>query len=116
MTFTPISPKFTADVTTDYHSSTQYGPLRGGHFSLFQQQLLRTGYLPYSAIAHAFLRREQVIAKMCCGAYNADQFHLVLVDLEGEEHQLHLDSKQDGEALLQLITQHQPSAKIGFYK
>ncbi len=115
MTFTPLSPNFPlSNLDVDYESATEQGGLRAGQLAIYQRQLLRTSYLPYATITHAFLRREQVIAKMCCGAYNADQFHLVLVDADGQEHQLHLETKEDGDALLQTITQHQPGAKIGF--
>ncbi len=117
MKLTPRSPQFTVEhAHQDFQSAKVYGSIRGGELCIFHQQLLRTTYLPYSAITHAFLRCQEVKAKMCCGTFQDDQFHLVLVDLEGTEHQLHLDTKQEGETLLQLVAVHQPSAKIGFYK
>lgn len=118
MKFSPLSPTsvLTEDLSLDFETAAAFGQLSAGASCLFQRQLLRTNYMPYSAIVHAFLRCEAFTAKMCCGTYPMDQFHLVLVDRTQQEYQLHLDSESDGKALLELIAQRQPTAKIGFYK
>ncbi len=114
MNFTPMyATALCPNVAEDFATATEYGGVFAGETALYVRQLLRTEYLPYSAITQAFLRQQQVKARLCCGVANMDQFYLVLIDGAGKEHQLHLDNREKGDILLQLVAQHQPGAKIG---
>lgn len=81
------------------------------------KKLVNWSDIDYSDIVHAYIRVEEVSAKMCCGRANFDMIFLVLV-LKNSDQPLKIQiTKVDkGKEMLTIIKEKNPDAKIGLYK
>lgn len=104
------------DVSQDFARARRIGRISLGERCLFFQKLLGTSYLPYSQILRAWLRQEEVKARMCCGAANFDQFYLVMDCTDGRERRWHIPDKAEGQTCLDHIAARNPEVKLGYVK
>ena len=100
----------------DYAQARNMGRVHLGDSCLFFRKFSGATYLPYSHILRAWLRQEEVKARMCCATANFDQFHLVMACADGQERRGQVIDKASGQACLDHISAKNPSVKIGYVK
>ena len=119
MKFKPEVPEAQADpqaLEQDYIQSRDLGKVRLGERWLFLRKFSGASYLPYDQIVRAWLRQEEVKAKMCCGTANFDQFYLVLSCADGRERRGQVLDKKTGQLCLDHIQARNPAAEIGYVR
>ncbi|MDR1801500.1 MAG: hypothetical protein LBQ95_06660 [Lachnospiraceae bacterium] len=71
---------------------------------------------PYDAIKHAYLRIEEVKARMCCATMNLDPVFLMLRTKDDALLKVNIDFRDKGEEILAAIREKNPKAEIGYHK
>ena len=79
---------------------------------LIHRYFFLTSYIAYSDIRRAYMR----VAGGEFGEFPVDEYSLVLEDLDGNEHVLHLDRPEYGKKCLEWLEKVQSSIKIGKMK
>ena len=100
----------------DYAQARSMGKVYLGEVCLYLRKFSGVSYLPYSQITRAWLRQEEVKARMCCATANFDQFFLVAACADGQERRGQVIDKASGQACLDHISAKNPSVKIGYVK
>ena len=100
----------------DYAQARNMGKVHLGEECLFLRRFSGTSYLPYGQISRAWLRQEEVKARMCCATANFDQFFLVMACADGQERRGQVIDKDTGKAALDYIAAKNPDVKIGYVK
>ena len=100
----------------DYAKAQNMGKVHLGEQCLYFRKLSGTSYLPYNQIVRAWLRQEEVRARMCCATANFDQFYLVMACTDGQERRGQVLDKPTGQQCLDHIAAQNPSVKIGYIK
>ena len=103
-------------VERDYAQAKNMGKVQLGDACLYFRRFSGASYLPYSHILRAWLRQEEVKARMCCATANFDQFFLVAACADGQERRGQVIDKASGQACLDHISAKNPSVKIGYVK
>ena len=100
----------------DFSRARNLGKVRLGEQCLFLKKFSGTSYIPYSQITRAWLRQEEVNARMCCATANFDQFYVVMACADGQERRGQVIDKDTGKAALDYIAAKNPDVKIGYVK
>ena len=100
----------------DFAQAWCAGKVYLGARCLYLKRFSGTGYLPYYQILQAWLRQEEVNARMCCATANFDQFYLVMVCADGQERRGQVLSKAAGQRCLDHIAAQKPDVRIGYVK
>lgn len=100
----------------DYAQARNMGKVHLGEECLFFRKFSGATYLPYGQISRAWLRQEEVKARMCCATANFDQFYLVMDCADGQERRGQVIDKDTGKAALDQISTKNPEVKIGYIK
>ena len=100
----------------DFAQARNMGKVHLGENCLFFRKFSGTSYLPYVQIVRAWLRQEEVKARMCCATANFDQFFLVMACADGQERRGQVIDKDTGKAALDYIAAKNPDVKIGYVK
>lgn len=100
----------------DFSQAQNLGKARLGEQCLFLKKFSGVSYLPYGQIVRAWLRQEEVNARMCCGTANFDQFYVVMACADGQERRGQVENKADGQRCLDHIAARNPDVKIGYVK
>ena len=100
----------------DYAQARETGKMRLGERFLFFRKFSGISFLPYGQIVRAWLRQEEVNAKLCCGTANFDQFYVVMACADGRERRGHVEDKASGQRCLDHIAAKNPEVKIGYVK
>ena len=100
----------------DYAQAQNMGKVQLGEQCLYLRKFSGTSYLPYGQIVRAWLRQEEVKARMCCGTANFDQFYLVVSYGGGRERRGHVAGKAEGQRCLDRVAAQNPEVKIGYVK
>lgn len=66
----------------------------------------------FDSITNAFLRIEEIEAKVCCGRANFDRSYLVLM-VGGKEVVLEMETKAQVKHILEKLSEKNPSITIG---
>ena len=103
-------------VKDDFSQARSIGKVHLGSDYLFLLKFSGTSFLPYSRIVHAWLRQEQVNARLCCGTANFDQFYVMLDCGGGTVYRGQVLNKEVGKDCLAHIARQNPGVKIGLYK
>lgn len=106
----------TQALAQDYAQARNMGKVHLGEQCLYLRKFSGVSCLPYSQITRAWLRQEEVKAKLCCGTANFDQFFLVMACADGRERRWHIPGKAEGQQCLDHITAKNPDVKIGYVK
>lgn len=104
------------ELERDYGQARDLGKVKVGAKCLYYPRLGSVGYLPCGQVVQAYLRQEEVNARLCCGRANFDQFFLMAVTAAGEVKKAEVLNKDVGKEGLALIAQANPGVKIGFDK
>ena len=119
MKFKPVIPDTAPPaemLEQDFSQARSMGKVHLGESCLFIRKFSGTTYLPYSRIVRAWLRQEEVKARMCCATANFDQFYLVMACAGGQERRWHVTDKADGQQCLDFILEKNPEVNIGYIK
>lgn len=111
----PVS--FTAEqLETDLKQALNVGKVRLGNLALFFSRFAGGTFMPYSEVQHAYLRQEEVNAKLCCGRANFDQFFLMIKGSDGKLRKHQVDDMNKGKLALEHIARCNPACLIGYQK
>ena len=106
----------TQALAQDYAQARNMGKVHLGEQCLYLRKFSGVSCLPYSQITRAWLRQEEVKARMCCATANFDQFYLVMACADGQERRGQVLDKPTGQHCLDHIAAQNPSVKIGYVK
>ena len=104
------------ELERDLSQATKVGKVRLGERFLFFSRFAGGSYMPYSEVVHAYLRQEEVNAKLCCGRANFDQFYLMLMGSDGALRKHQVTDKEKGKLALEHIARRNPDCLIGYQK
>ena len=104
------------ELERDYAQARNMGKLQLGERCLYFRKFSGVSYLTYDQISRAWLRQEEVKARMCCGTANFDQFYLVVSYGGGRERRGHVAGKAEGQRCLDHIAAKNPDVKLGYVK
>lgn len=100
----------------DYAQAQNMGKVQLGEQCLYFRKFSGVSYIPYGRILRAWLRQEEVKARMCCATANFDQFYVVLSCSDGQERRGQVIDKGAGQRCLEHIAAKHPEVKIGYVK
>ena len=106
----------TEALAQDYAQARNMGKVHLGEQCLYLRKFSGVSCLPYSQITRAWLRQEEVRARMCCATANFDQFYLVMACADGQERRGQVLDKPTGQQCLDHIAAQNPDVKIGYIK
>lgn len=112
----PDSPLSAALLEPDYAQAKNMGKIHLGEQCLYFRKFSGTSYLPYGQIVRAWLRQEEVKARMCCATANFDQFFVVMACADGQERRGQVIDKETGQRCLDHIATKNPDVKLGYVK
>ena len=104
------------ELEADLSKAQKVGKVKLGERVLFFTRFAGGSYMPYSEVVHAYLRQEEVTAKMCCGRVNFDQFYLMLMGSDGKLRKHQVADMARGRLALEHIAQRNPGCLIGYQK
>ncbi len=104
------------ELEQDYAQAGNVGGVRLGERCLFFRKITGAAYLPYGQILRAWLRQEEVKARLCCGTANFDQFYVVMDCADGRQRRGHVLDKDAGQACLDRIAAKNPDVRLGYVK
>ena len=106
----------TEALAQDYAQARNMGKVHLGEQCLYLRKFSGVSCLPYSQITRAWLRQEEVKARMCCATANFDQFYLVMACADGQERRGQVLDKSTGQQCLDHIAAQNPDVEIGYVK
>ena len=109
----PFSPE---QVESDLKNARTMGKVRLGQEFLFFSRFAGSTFMPYSEVKQAYLRQEEVNAKLCCGRANFDQFFLMIMGSDGTLRKHQVPDMAAGKLALEHIAQKNPNCVIGYRK
>lgn len=104
------------DLEEEYRQAVDLGRVRAGESCLFYPKFSYVGCLPYGQLRQLYLRKEQVIARLCCGTADMSPIFLMAVGNDGQTRKTEIRSREMGQALLDHVAEHAPQVKIGYWK
>lgn len=113
---TPQDQPALLELKKDYSQAQNLGNVRLGERWIFFSKFSGISYLPYDQVVRAWLRQEEVKARMCCGTANFDQFFLVVEGADGKQRRGHVTDNRCGQLCLDRIKTQNPDIKIGYVK
>lgn len=103
------------ELAADFAVAQNLGKVRLGQNCFYFTKFSGTSYLPLDQAERAWLRQEEVKAKLCCGVANFDQFFLMIQDRNGTLHKGEVRSGEAGKEALSLLSLRNPDIQIGYY-
>jgi len=100
----------------EFSQARNIGKVQLGESCLFFKKFSGATYLPYGRILRAWLRQEEVKARMCCATANFDQFYVVMDCDDGQQRRGQVIDKSTGQSCLDHIAARNPAAKIAYAK
>lgn len=104
------------ELEEDYAQAQDLGKVRLGEGWIFFPKFSGISYLSYAQVVRAWLRQEEVKARLCCGTANFDQFYLVMECADDKRHRGQVLDKHLGQIGLDRIAERNPAVKIGYVK
>lgn len=117
MKFRPETGDFPLDQDSckaDYAQARELGRVRLGQRTLYFSHLTWTGVLPLDQVERAYLRIEDVPVGMGCRRVPMGQHYLMAVLRNGENRKAAVNSRQEGDWVLEQIHAQAPDIKIGY--
>ena len=117
MKFKPEAGDFPLDQDSckaDYTRARELGRVRLGRLGLYYPHMTWTGLLPLDQVERAYLRIEDVPVGMGCRRVPMGQHYLMAVLRNGETRKAAVNSRQEGDWVLEQIHAQAPNIKIGY--
>ena len=114
-------PEFSFTLTAEQLSAEAENAQTVGKVKLGEQVALFSrvaggSYMPYSEMVNAYVRQEEVNAKLCCGRANFDQFFLMIMGSDGTLRKHQVPDMAAGKLALEHIAMKNPDCVIGYRK
>ena len=103
-----------AELEQDLNNAKPLGKVRLGELGMFFSRFAGGSFMPYSQAEHAYLRQEEVNAKLCCGRANFDQFFLMIRGSDGVLRKHQVKDMATGKYALEYIAAKNPNCIIGY--
>ena len=107
----PLEPR---DYPADYANARELGRVRLGRLGLYYPHMTWAGLLPLDQVERAYLRIEDVPVGMGCRRVPMGQHYLMAVLRNGETRKAAVNSRQEGDWVLEQIHAQAPEVKIGY--
>ena len=107
----PLEPR---DYPADYANARELGRVRLGQRALYFSHLTWAGVLPLDQVERAYLRIEDIPVGMGCRRVPMGQHYLMAVLRNGETRKAAVNSRQEGDWVLEQIHAQAPNIKIGY--
>ena len=104
------------DLEEQYRRAEDLGKIRAGERCLFYPKFTYVGCLPYEELSQLYLRKEEVVARLCCGTADLSPVFVMAVGNDGEIRKTQIRDQQSGQALLDYVAKQAPQVKIGYDK
>ena len=104
------------ELESDLRAARNLGKVHLGEHVIFFSRFAGGTFMPYSEVRNAYLRQEEVNAKLCCGRANFDQFYLMLLGSDGTLRKHQVADKDKGKEALEVIAARNPDCIIGYQK
>ena len=104
------------ELTAESEKACTVGKVKLGEQVALFSRFAGGSYMPYSEMVNAYVRQEEVNAKLCCGRANFDQFFLMLLGSDGVLRKHQVNTKEDALAALDIIALRNPDTQIGYRK
>ena len=104
------------ELQDDLRRARDLGKVRTGEQVLFFSRFAGGSFMPYDRVEHAYLRQEEVNARLCCGRANFDQFYLMLRGSDGVLRKHQVRDRAAGMYALDHIALKNPNCRIGYRK
>ena len=104
------------DLSAELAAAPCVGKVRLGQQSAFFSRFAGGSYMPYHEMVNAYLRQEEVNAKLCCGRANFDQFFLMILGSDGVLRKHQVPDMEKGKLALEHIAEKNPDCVIGYRK
>ena len=98
----------------DFNNSRNVGKVHLGELALFFSRFAGCTFMPYDQITRAYLRQEEVNARLCCGRANFDQFFLMLEGSDGKLRKHQVADMARGKLALEHIARLNSTCLIGY--
>ncbi len=99
-----------------FGAAERYGRCLIGQDGVAFPQRLSKKFLTWGDLSRAFLRVQEVNAKMCCGSANFDLPYLILRTKDGVEFSTSFSERREADRALEAIQRFAPDLPIGFIK
>lgn len=112
MLFSPLTPARLpkAQLEPDFAAADPVGKVRMGMLALYYKKAIFMGYLPFSAISHAWVREEHIPMP---GKMELIQHYVLAEDGEQNVCWFAVPSEEEGRQVLNRIVLQNPSAQLG---
>lgn len=104
------------ELERDYKQAVNLGRVRAGEEGLFYPKLGYVACLPYGQLKHLYLRKEEVIARLCCGTADVSPVFVMAVGSDGKTRKTQIRDTEMGKTLLRYVSQRAPGVEIGYHK
>ena len=104
------------ELTAEAESARAVGKVKLGEQVALFSRFAGGSYMPYSEMVNAYVRQEEVNAKLCCGRANFDQFFLMIMGSDGTLRKHQVPDMAAGKLALEHIAQKNPNCIIGYQK
>ena len=104
------------DLELQYQKAVDLGKIRAGADCLFYPKFSYVGCLPYEDVAQVYLRKEQVIARLCCGTADLSPVFVMVVGKDGQVYKTEIRDQDSGKAFLEYVSMAAPHVKIGYHR
>ena len=104
------------ELTAEAESARAVGKVKLGEQVALFSRFAGGSYMPYSEMVNAYVRQEEVNAKLCCGRANVDQFFLMIMGSDGTLRKHQVPDMAAAKLALEHIARKNPNCVIGYQK
>lgn len=104
------------DLEEQYRQAVDLGKVRAGEHCLFYPKFSYVGCLPYEELRQVYLRKEEVVTRLCCGTADLSPIFVMVVGTDGQTRKTEIRNKEMGQALLDHVAKCAPHVEIGYRK
>ncbi|MCD8097168.1 MAG: hypothetical protein LUE31_03840 [Lachnospiraceae bacterium] len=81
---------------------------------ILYRKLLKSCELPLEKLRWAYLQKEDVNSKLCCGSYSTEIDRVIVVTEDGKKEMFQFESMEEARELLARIQAARPDLAIGY--
>ena len=112
--YTPQGAAESAELTADHAAAEKFDRVRVGALGVYFREGLKTRFVPYSYMERAFIRIQEVNARVCCGSTCFAYYRLVLVHDGKEYADIPSESEKAMDGALARMQELSPDLAVGY--
>lgn len=112
--YTPQGAAESAELTADHAAAEKFDRVRVGALGVYFREGLKTRFVPYSYMERAFIRIQEVNARVCCGSTCFAYYRLVLVHDGKEYADIPSESEKAMDGALARMQELSPGLAVGY--